>query len=211
MKLSRTLWGSWAWKPFCVPHFLFIGNRLPPPWPSLSPKGQVQRVANRDGRGCRGKRLAAKKQQCRLGAGSWLCLKEYTWYLWTCLQNWKFQQMEDVNLMKHSFQKEGHSLITSRTRDAYQETTWGQIKEMQWKWKLLSPVWLCDPMDCSLPGSSVHGILQARILEWVAVPFCRGPSQPRSLSLQVDSLPSEPDPTQTLMLISNLPRPQPLQ
>ena len=30
---------------------------------------------------------------------------------------------------------------------------------------------LCDPMDCSLSGSSVHGILQARILEWVAIPF----------------------------------------
>ena len=29
---------------------------------------------------------------------------------------------------------------------------------------------LCDPMDCSLPGSSVHGILQARILEWVTIP-----------------------------------------
>ena len=38
---------------------------------------------------------------------------------------------------------------------------------------------LCDPMDCSLPGSSVHGILQARILEWVAIPFFRGSSQPR--------------------------------
>ena len=30
---------------------------------------------------------------------------------------------------------------------------------------------LCDPMDCSLPGSSVHGIFQARILEWVAISF----------------------------------------
>ena len=29
---------------------------------------------------------------------------------------------------------------------------------------------LCDPMDCSLPGSSIHGIFQARILEWVAIP-----------------------------------------
>ena len=38
---------------------------------------------------------------------------------------------------------------------------------------------LCDPMDYSLPGSSVHGILQARILEWVAVTFSRGSSQPR--------------------------------
>ena len=38
---------------------------------------------------------------------------------------------------------------------------------------------LCDPMDCSLSGSSVHGILQARILEWVAISFSRGSSQPR--------------------------------
>ena len=34
-------------------------------------------------------------------------------------------------------------------------------------------------MDCSLPGSFVHRILQARILEWVAIPFSRGSSQPR--------------------------------
>ena len=33
---------------------------------------------------------------------------------------------------------------------------------------------LCDPMDCSPPGSSVHGIFQARILEWVAIPSSRG-------------------------------------
>ena len=38
---------------------------------------------------------------------------------------------------------------------------------------------LCDPMDCSLPGSSVHGISQARILEWVAMPASRGSSLPR--------------------------------
>ena len=37
---------------------------------------------------------------------------------------------------------------------------------------------LCDPIDRSLPGSSVHGILQARILEWVDVPFSRGSFQP---------------------------------
>ena len=38
---------------------------------------------------------------------------------------------------------------------------------------------LCDPMDCNLPGSSVHEILQARILEWVAIPFSRRSSRPR--------------------------------
>ena len=44
---------------------------------------------------------------------------------------------------------------------------------------VLSRVWFCDPMDCSPLGSSVNGILQARILEWVAIPFSRGSSWPR--------------------------------
>ena len=39
---------------------------------------------------------------------------------------------------------------------------------------------LCDPIDCSPPGSSIHGILQTRILEWVAIPFSRGSSRPRN-------------------------------
>ena len=55
---------------------------------------------------------------------------------------------------------------------------------------------LCDSMDHSLPGSSVHGILQARFLEWVAIPFFRRSSYPgielESPALQTDSLPSEP-------------------
>ena len=50
------------------------------------------------------------------------------------------------------------------------------------KWKVLvaqSCPTLCDPMDGSLPGTSVHGILQARVLEQVASPFSRGSSQAR--------------------------------
>ena len=47
----------------------------------------------------------------------------------------------------------------------------------------LSCVWLlCDSMDCSLPVSPVHGVLQARILEWVAIPFSRGSSHYPSIS-----------------------------
>ena len=38
---------------------------------------------------------------------------------------------------------------------------------------------LCNPMDCSLTGSSVHGVLQARILEWAATSSSRGSSRPR--------------------------------
>ena len=39
---------------------------------------------------------------------------------------------------------------------------------------------LCDPIDCSLPGSSVHGIFQAIVLEWIAISISRGSSQPRA-------------------------------
>ena len=45
---------------------------------------------------------------------------------------------------------------------------------------LVSCLTLCDPMDCSRAGSSVHGMLQARIMEWVAISSSRGSSQPRN-------------------------------
>ena len=55
---------------------------------------------------------------------------------------------------------------------------------------------LCDPMDCSLPGSSVHGILQTKILEWVAFHSPRDypnpGTEPRSPALKAESLLSEP-------------------
>ena len=55
---------------------------------------------------------------------------------------------------------------------------------------------LCDPTDCSLAGSFVHGILHTRMLEWVAIPSlgdCPNPGiEPGSPALQADSLPSEP-------------------
>ena len=47
------------------------------------------------------------------------------------------------------------------------------------KCQSLSHAWLCNPVDCSPPGLSVHGVPQARILQWVAVPFSRGPSRLR--------------------------------
>ena len=54
---------------------------------------------------------------------------------------------------------------------------------------------LCDPVDCGLPGSSVHGILQARILEWVAISSSKESLdtgiEPLPPALQADSLPLE--------------------
>ena len=54
--------------------------------------------------------------------------------------------------------------------------SWSEVK---WSEVAQSCPTLCNPMDCSLPGFSIHGIFQARILEWVAISFSRGSSQPR--------------------------------
>ena len=72
----------------------------------------------------------------------------------------------------------------------------------QWSWNIVKVLvaWLCqilcDPMDCNPQGSSAPGILQARILEWVAIPFSKGlPNKgikPWSPALQADSSPTGP-------------------
>ena len=51
--------------------------------------------------------------------------------------------------------------------------------DSHWSEVAQSCLTLCDPMGCSLPGSSVHGIFQAIVLEWIAISFSRGSSQPR--------------------------------
>ena len=53
------------------------------------------------------------------------------------------------------------------------------VSEVKWSEFAQSCPTLCNPMDCSLPGSSIHGIFQAKILKWVAISFSRGSSQPR--------------------------------
>ena len=58
---------------------------------------------------------------------------------------------------------------------------WVQAKSLQ------SCLTLCDPVDCSPPGSSVHGTLQARILEWAAMPSSRGSSRPRGQICTLES------------------------
>ena len=67
------------------------------------------------------------------------------------------------------------------------------------KWKSQSCLTLCDLIDCNLPSSSVHGILQGRVLEWVASSFSKVPgdlpnpgTKPGCPALQADSLPTEP-------------------
>ena len=66
---------------------------------------------------------------------------------------------------------------------------YGPLKtEMYMSAKLLQLcLTLCDPMDCSPPGSSVHGILQARILEWIAMPSSRSLPNPEIESMSLTS------------------------
>ena len=54
-----------------------------------------------------------------------------------------------------------------------------QWSEVKWSEVAQSCPTLCDAMDCSLPRSSIHGIFQARVLEWVTISFSRGSSRPR--------------------------------
>ena len=84
--------------------------------------------------------------------------------------------------------------ITQRVRHDWRDL--GQHNKKESVVTQLCPT-LCNPMDCSPPGSSVHGVLQARILEWIAMPSSKGSSRPRdqtgisyiSCIWQVDSLP----------------------
>ena len=61
----------------------------------------------------------------------------------------------------------------------YINFTLGTLYSLGYFMLMLSHVRLCDPMECSSPGSSVHGIFQSRILEWVAISYSRGSSQHR--------------------------------
>ena len=57
---------------------------------------------------------------------------------------------------------------------------WMDKEDMKWSEFAQSCPTLCNPMDCSLSGSSVHGIFQARVLEWIAIFFSRGSPWPRN-------------------------------
>ena len=84
-----------------------------------------------------------------------------------------------IHTHTHTHSSRGDLEITQvPNTDSFLKKTPHSGYDVHAKWLQLSPT-LCDPMDCSPPGSSIHGILQARILEWVAMPFSRGLSKPR--------------------------------
>ena len=108
------------------------------------------------------------------------------------INGWMDRQMWSRHAMEyHSALKMKETLIHTTTWINLEDTMLNEIDQKQ-KDKYCNSLWdcvlakslqscltLCDPMDCNLPVSSVHGILQARILEWVAMPSCRESSWPR--------------------------------
>ena len=84
---------------------------------------------------------------------------------------WRVPWTEEPGGLQSKRVAKSQSRLSAHARIAALQRGGGTVTE--------SYLTLCDPMDCSPPGSSVHGILQARILEWVAMSSSRGSSQPR--------------------------------
>ena len=106
--------------------------------------------------------------------------KRKQWFLKARRLNWVFGDLIRrwlclVDFVEPSLVYQVFSALTSHK----QKTAW---KEMPWKWVLAaqSCPTLCDPVERSPSGSSVRGILQARILKWVAISLSRGSSQHRN-------------------------------
>ena len=120
--------------------------------------------------------------------GSW-GLGESDMTDWTEL-NWTIENQDDFsvywkrgNLVESPYQWElrDHAFILQPRRLWYEKIQ-GWIKGLYLPGCLVAKLCLtfCDPVDWRLPGSSVHGIFQARILEWVAISSSRGSCQPRN-------------------------------
>ena len=79
------------------------------------------------------------------------------------------------------------SPISCRQDSSLHDLLWVPKVKMKWSEVAQLCLTLCDPVDCSLPGSSIQGIFQARVLEWVAISFSKWSSQPRDWT-QVSSI-----------------------
>ena len=93
---------------------------------------------------------------------------------WSCYKNWTIAKMQEL----------GYSHTNAEWKKPVLKSTcyitpfiWKKWSEVKWSCSVCPT--LCDPIDCGPPSSSVHGIFQARILEWVAISLSRESSWPR--------------------------------
>jgi len=104
-----------------------------------------------------------------------VCLQSLLYLAWSCIPS--------LSVLVVTWHSPFVSLASHVILSGFPSHIWLTAPYSIWLWKesesVMSCPTLCNPMDCSLPGSSVHRILQARILEWFAVPFSRASSWPR--------------------------------
>ena len=93
------------------------------------------------------------------------------------LANWKVELKKVFSSMNRKWLKKTYMRLRQMETIVRKSSIYYMISPKQSDKESCLTLW--DPMDCSLPGSSVHGILQARILEWGAISFSRRSSQPR--------------------------------
>ena len=104
-------------------------------------------------------------------------------FLWRDSQGWDYW-VKGMNIAKAPNTYRQLALRRSTSGRSYQQSSSACSRHalatiLRMCWVTQSYQALCDPMHYSLPDSSVHGLSQARILEWVAISSLRGPSQPR--------------------------------
>ena len=101
-----------------------------------------------------------------------LCLPQGAWFPRAQTLQWARSGLDQMPPSGHDVKATFFSSRgTPGNRQVFPDTEWVVVAQLC--------LTLCNPVDWSLPGSSVHGILQARILEWVAISFTWGSSQPR--------------------------------
>ena len=111
------------------------------------------------------------------GEGSLVC-----WRVHGVMTKWLNSKTCDVHRSSRTVSPTLAIIFPWELEDVDIHTETGRERELILKMHVLvtqSCLTLCNPVDCSRPGSSVPGILQARILGWVAIPFSRGSSQPK--------------------------------
>ena len=116
----------------------------------------------------------ALSQGCKY---SLISANQSMWY--TKLTNWKDKNHMIISIdAEKAFDKIQHPFIIKKKKKTPESNNRSNMKSES-EVAQSGPT-LCDSMDCSLPGSSIHGIYQSRVLEWVAIFFSRGSSQARN-------------------------------
>ena len=123
--------------------------------------------------------------------------KSWKMMLWKCCTQYarkvgKLSSGHRTGRGQFSFQSQRKAIPKNSQTTAQSYSSHMLVSSVQFSSVLVAQLCLtlCDPMDCSPPGFSFHRILQARVLEWVAISFSRGSSRPRDRT-QVSCIPGK--------------------